>query len=178
MGEVHEMSIESWGPKIWSILHITSFAYPDEPTRHDKYTMYNFYHSLKHLLPCPRCKKHFMESLHRHMNHAECATLQSKRNLSSYVVDLHNEVNERNGKELWDYERAKAHYCADRSGVCSIITPVHVQPPSGAAARGGGWPRKCLGVAVVFAVVLALALLVARRQKHRNERDITGALAK
>ena len=28
------------------------------------------------------------------------------------------------------------------------------------------------------AVVLALALLVARRQKHRNERDMTGALTK
>ncbi len=171
------MSIDSWGPKIWSILHITSFAYPEQPTDHDKQTMYNFYHSLKYLLPCPRCKTHFIQNLEYYMSDRECTTLRSQKNLSSYVVDLHNDVNERNGKERWEYERAEAHYCADKSGVCSIhppdnITPAHTAPPE-SATQVGDWPRRCLGGAVILAVVLVLAILSGRYQQLHEKRDKT-----
>ena len=169
MGDIHEMSIESWGPKIWSILHITSFSYPSEPTVHDKHIMYNFYHSLKHLLPCPRCKTHFAESLQYHMNDVECETLQSRRNLSYYVVELHNEVNKRNGKEEWSYERAEGHYCADRSGVCTITPPPRTSTPT-YTRRENGWGAGCLNAAIVSAAALALFILTARLLYLRNKK--------
>lgn len=162
------MSIESWGPKIWSILHITSFSYPHDPTLHDKHTMYNFYHSLKHLLPCPRCKAHFAESLEYHMSDTECETLQSRKNLSYYVVELHNEVNERNGKGRWSYERAESHYCADRSGVCTITPPpAHADAPT-YTQRENNWSDTCF-VTIASAATLALLILIARLIYRRNK---------
>lgn len=168
MGDIHEMSIESWGPKIWSILHITSFSYPNEPTLDDKHIMYNFYHSLKHLLPCPRCKTHFKESLQYYMNDMECETLQSRKNLSYYVVELHNEVNERNGKERWSYDRAEAHYCADKSGVCTITPPPHAGTPT-YTLRENKWPARCLNAAIVSTAALALLILTTQLLYRRNK---------
>lgn len=126
----HEMSIDIWGPKIWSILHITSFSYADEPTFHERSTMYNFYHSLKYILPCPKCQVHFKESLATHMNSTDCSALESRKTLSTYVLHLHNEVNEMNGKEVWTYERAEEHYCAFSTNICSATGPTAPLPPS------------------------------------------------
>ena len=59
------MKPEVWGPQLWFILHIISFEYPENPTENIKRVYYDFYTSLKDILPCDLCKKHYREFLHK-----------------------------------------------------------------------------------------------------------------
>ena len=160
------MSIESWGPKIWSILHICSFMYPDNPTHDDKIKMHNFVHSLSFVLPCPKCRKHFQENIQTHMAHPDAVALQSKRDFSQYVVKVHNEVNIRNGKDAWSYEQAERHYCGDTVEICSMqraaLTESPPTPTHSASSRG---PIIC-ALVILFVSVLCCALTTRLTQKN------------
>lgn len=91
------MKPEVWGPQFWYLLHIISFEYPDQPVDTDKQIYYDFYTSLKDILPCNMCKKHYRDFLHKH---PLLPFLDSKANLVKWVVDIHNFVNESLGKPI------------------------------------------------------------------------------
>ena len=79
-----------WGPQFWFILHIISFEYPEYPTESDKNIYYSFYSSLKDILPCEMCKKHYREFIHKH---PLMPFLDKKADLIQWVIDIHNQVN-------------------------------------------------------------------------------------
>ena len=91
------MKPETWGPQFWYILHIISFEYPDNPVETDKRVYYDFYSSLKDILPCNACKNHYREFLHKH---PLLPFLDKKADLVQWVVDIHNFVNESLGKPI------------------------------------------------------------------------------
>jgi hypothetical protein len=87
-----------WGPPAWNFLHTITFNYPDNPTNEDKQNYFTFFNSLKHVLPCEKCKKHYKEnSINLKDN------LNSKDDLVKWLIDIHNNVNIKNDKSVWSY---------------------------------------------------------------------------
>ena len=51
-----------WGPPSWTFLHTITFNYPNNPSEKDKQNYFTFFDSLKHVLPCDKCKKHYRDN--------------------------------------------------------------------------------------------------------------------
>ena len=56
------MNPKIWGPSAWLFLHTVTFNYPNNPTEEDKRNYLTFFNSLKHIIPCPLCKEHYIEN--------------------------------------------------------------------------------------------------------------------
>ena len=91
------MKPEIWGSHLWFLMHIISFEYPDNPMENDKRIYYDFYNSLKDIIPCEKCKTHYREFLHIH---PLLPFLDKKADLVKWVIDIHNFVNESLGKPI------------------------------------------------------------------------------
>ena len=97
-------SPEIWGPHIWRTIHYISLGYPETPSLNDKQIYKNFITSLKDVLPCAMCRKHFTELLTTHPLTEQ--VLSSKTNLIKWCIDAHNIVNIQNNKKVFSYEEA------------------------------------------------------------------------
>jgi hypothetical protein len=66
-----------WGPQLWYIMFIFAMNFPKDANEKLKKEYYNFFNSIKHLIPCSACrksyteyfkkypiKKHFIDNLH------------------------------------------------------------------------------------------------------------------
>jgi hypothetical protein len=87
-----------WGPDAWLFLHTITFNYPDNPNEQDKVNFFTFFDSLKHVLPCEKCKKHYREN-----SKDLKENLNSKDDLVKWLIDIHNQVNIQNNKSVWSY---------------------------------------------------------------------------
>ncbi len=88
-----------WGPRLWEVLHVISFDYPINPTDKEKEDMKNFLLGLKNVLPCIYCRKNY----NRNINEMPMK-LNSRKDLALWLIDLHNEVNGKEGKRHYTYE--------------------------------------------------------------------------
>ena len=89
------MKPQFWGPQLWYILHIISFEYPEIPNEITKRTYHDFYASLKDVLPCSECRRHYKEYLH---TFPLTPHLDSRDTLIKWVHELHNIININTGK--------------------------------------------------------------------------------
>ena len=105
-----------WGPALWTSLHTISFDYPDHPSGTDKQNYNMFFHSLKQVLPCDQCRKHYTKFIEE-TSPIEPA-LKNRDTLTRWLVNLHNVVNERLQKGIVTYESVKEKY-DNLSGKCS-----------------------------------------------------------
>ena len=110
------MDVRLWGPHAWEFFHAVTFAFPDEPTPEDQMSMVQFIYSLRHLLPCKRCREHFANLLREFPPDTH---VMSRKDISRWMVDAHNKVNARLGKPTMSYEHAQAKYEAMR-GTCRV----------------------------------------------------------
>lgn len=86
-----------WGPGLWHTLHTMGFNYPVSPTNNDKQNYRNYILSLRHVLPCGKCRKNLRENfknLPLQMKHME-----SRETFSKYLYDLHELINSMLGKK-------------------------------------------------------------------------------
>lgn len=88
-----------WGPGAWRFLHAISFAYPENPTLDEKKAAESFFESLRELLPCKSCKNHYIENIN-----TMPVNVSSRDTLTKWVVDLHNIVNTKLGKNEQKYQ--------------------------------------------------------------------------
>jgi hypothetical protein len=95
------LSPSLWGRQAWHFIHIVSLNYPNKPTDEDKDNYLAFFKSLRHILPCPICAKHFEENMEKLP-----IRLENTKDLFEWTVDIHNEVNKSNGKIELSYEEA------------------------------------------------------------------------
>ena len=51
-----------WGPGLWHYLHTMSFNYPNSPTKEDKHHYRDFVLSLRHVLPCGKCRENLKKN--------------------------------------------------------------------------------------------------------------------
>ena len=79
-----------FGPPVWEFLHMISFNFPLNPSSDDRNNYKQFICSLRHVLPCRKCR----ESFTTHLEETELnRSLLSRDLFSKYVYDLHNRVN-------------------------------------------------------------------------------------
>ena len=94
-----------WGPQAWTFLHTITFNYPEDPSKRDKQNYFNFFNSLKHVLPCEKCKKHYEENSTDLRN-----SLDTREDLVKWLIDIHNDVNKKNDKKIYTYSEVHNEY--------------------------------------------------------------------
>jgi hypothetical protein len=104
-----------WGPAAWKFFTTVAFGYPDTPTDDEKIAAFNFFESLRYLLPCGVCKEHYDENFA-----TTPVNVESRDTLSHWVVDFHNIVNKSLGKPIISYETVAAKYPKEECKSCSI----------------------------------------------------------
>lgn len=58
---------EIWGRSLWEFLDAILATFPrDNPTIEHRNAVYDLMQSLRYILPCPDCRKHYNEFLNRH----------------------------------------------------------------------------------------------------------------
>jgi hypothetical protein len=58
---------EIWGRSFWEFLDAIVATFPKEnPSPEHKKAVYDLMHSLRYLLPCPTCRKHYAEFIQKH----------------------------------------------------------------------------------------------------------------
>ena len=98
---------EIWGPGGWLFLHTITLNYPTNPTFEDKENYKNFFISLKNVIPCKNCAKHYSENLN---NFPIDDSLNSKEDLVKWLIDNHNKVNVKNKKRKYSYNEVIEKY--------------------------------------------------------------------
>jgi hypothetical protein len=88
-------------------MHLVALGYPNEPTYAEKRAAKEFYESFTHLIPCPTCKLHYAEHL---KGMPLTPSLDSRKDLFKWTVDMHNLVNRDLGKQEYTEEDAIAFY--------------------------------------------------------------------
>jgi hypothetical protein len=94
---------KSWGSPAWVFLHCISLTYPKKPTVEERAEYKVFFESLVHVLPCPSCRVAYEKWIHEHPIDP---FLSSRKKLSEWVIDLHNDVNFRNQSTVMSRKKA------------------------------------------------------------------------
>lgn len=96
------MDSSIWGPPAWIFLHSITFNYPVNPTNKEKQEHYNFFKNLENILPCDICKNHYRNNLKRFPLNDNI--LSNKNKFIKWLIDIHNTVNQLNGKKIYSYD--------------------------------------------------------------------------
>ena len=86
-----------WGPSLWHSLHTISFNYPVKPTQSEKKNYYDFFLSLKNILPCKYCRENYLKNIKSVPLNMK--TMDSRHTVSKWLYDLHEEINTMLGKK-------------------------------------------------------------------------------
>ena len=97
------MDTKKWGKHGWIFLHYVTFNYPINPTQQDIDNYYDFFYSLKFVLPCEICKKHYSNNL---LKHNLIGALKTRNTLIRWLIDIHNDINYELGKPILSYDKA------------------------------------------------------------------------
>ena len=95
---------EIWGESAWDFIHFVTLGYPENPTDDDKERYYQYFHALKYVLPCGKCRNNMSQHLKK--NPLSDEVLSSRQSLVKWGIDLHNIVNYYTGKTMLSYTEA------------------------------------------------------------------------
>ena len=98
---------EVWGPGAWTFLHTITINYPDNPNEDQKFYHKQLFENLKYTIPCEKCANHYSENLKKY---SLDLALESKTKLTKWLIDIHNEVNKKNGKRIYSYKEVEKIY--------------------------------------------------------------------
>lgn len=84
-----------WGPLFWHTIHIAALSYPAEPSYAHKRAVKEFFESLVHIIPCPKCREHYRIHLQKF---PITPHLDRRSDLFRWTVQVHNVVNQSLGK--------------------------------------------------------------------------------
>jgi len=149
------VSINKWGPSVWSSMHSLSFSYPIacEAQCNHRMAMFDFLSSLKTLIPCEECRSHYSEWFDSNIT-LQSPALDSRENLAKSLHELHNDVNRRTGKPEQDFQSTKNLYLTS-----SKSCPALPNAPNATAI---------LLVASLALVVAALVVSITKKTRQRR----------
>lgn len=101
------MNPEIWGAKMWFILHIITFSYPENPTFLDKRHYNDFFTNLQYVIPCDKCKLHYRQHIEQH---PLTPNLDRKEDFINWLIQVHNAVNISTGKPTKTYDAVLKEY--------------------------------------------------------------------
>jgi hypothetical protein len=93
-----------WGPPGWKFIHYVTLGYPDKPSDDIKKKYYDYFISLKNVIPCSVCANHYAANLEK--TPLNDAALSNKDTLIKWGIDMHNHVNKLNNKRVYTYDEA------------------------------------------------------------------------
>lgn len=92
--------VERLGRHTWTFLHTTVSYFAPQPSSHQKSSMLGLLRALPTLYPCGWCAGHLQQYMKA--NPPDQAVEQGREALELWLCKVHNEVNERLGKEQFD----------------------------------------------------------------------------
>ena len=102
------------GRSTWDLLHTISVYYPDKPTEQEKRDVQDMLASLSKTYPCEHCAADLRDDLKRHP-----PAVQSRSTFALWMCDMHNRVNTKLGKQLFDCDRVMERwYDGWKDGSC------------------------------------------------------------
>jgi FAD-linked sulfhydryl oxidase len=105
----------------WTLLHSITVNYPDHPTEEQKADAYMFLHVLSKLYPCKMCAENFKKELVMLP-----PRLGSRTEFATWLCELHNSVNVRLGKPVFDCSQVFERWMRDPAdGFCPETCPVN-----------------------------------------------------
>lgn len=90
-------TIDKWGPSGWNTLHAFAHARPAVMTTEEQVQFVELLRAFANHLPCPQCKKHFLEYLRAHV---EGDSFETREKTVRFLHDAHNDVSRRLGKRV------------------------------------------------------------------------------
>jgi hypothetical protein len=97
------MNINLWGPSLWELIHTISFNYSLDKKKEYKL----FFEIIKYLIPCEKCKNHYI--IYLKYKPIE-RFLDNKNNLILWVNKLHNDINKKLNKKIYNLKNSKKKY--------------------------------------------------------------------
>ncbi|KAI0313991.1 ERV/ALR sulfhydryl oxidase domain-containing protein [Amylostereum chailletii] len=85
------------GRSTWKLLHTMTLRYPESPTQDERDSLNAYFHLLSRLYPCGECATEFQQLLKKYPPQTS-----SRRSASLWLCAVHNHVNERLGKPIFD----------------------------------------------------------------------------
>lgn len=98
-----------WGPSLWRALHTASLIASAA-------AMAAVATALTNSLPCPECRGHYQAWLAEH-------PVEGVSDMVSWFLDLHNDVNRRNGTAVWTRDDVQNTY-VDVTGASSALAEI------------------------------------------------------
>lgn len=92
--------VERLGRHTWTFLHTTVSYFAPQPTPHQKSSMLGLLNALPTLYPCGSCAGHLRDYMKS--DPPERAVEQGREALELWLCKVHNEVNQRLGKDEFD----------------------------------------------------------------------------
>jgi hypothetical protein len=105
---MHNINPRIWGPPGWKFMHYVTLSYPNNPTLEHKENAKMFFLSAGKLLPCESCQVHFSEHLVKYP--LDDKVLSCGTNLVEWFMNVHNEVNKIQGKDIYTLDRLYKEY--------------------------------------------------------------------
>lgn len=99
------------GYAAWKVLHTMMAKFPDRPTEEDSDALKSYIHLFARLYPCGDCARHFQKILKKFP-----PQVASRSTAAAWACHVHNEVNKRLKKDLFDCSKIGDFYdcgCAD-----------------------------------------------------------------
>ena len=112
MGKMgNETLKEELGRAAWKVLHTTMARFPDKPTVDESEALKQYLLLFARLYPCGECAEHFQKLLKKYPPQTS-----SRSSAAAWACFVHNQVNERKGKPIFDCANIGDFYdcgCAD-----------------------------------------------------------------
>jgi FAD-linked sulfhydryl oxidase len=102
------------GRAAWAFLHTVAAYYPQQPTREEQQNMEQFMLSMARVYPCGYCADTTRDEMIRNP-----PRVGSQGELAEWLCEIHNEVNDRLGKPLFDCSKVNERWrTGPRDGSC------------------------------------------------------------
>ncbi|RMZ82830.1 hypothetical protein DV737_g1867, partial [Chaetothyriales sp. CBS 132003] len=85
------------GRAAWKLFHTTMARFPDEPTQDESDALKSYVYLFARLYPCGECAEHFQGILRKYPPQTG-----SRSSAAAWACFVHNQVNERKGKPIFD----------------------------------------------------------------------------
>ena len=99
------------GRAAWKLFHTTMARFPDKPTQDESDALKSYIYLFARLYPCGDCAEHFQKLLKQYPPQTS-----SRSSAAAWACFVHNQVNERKGKPIFDCSNIGDWYdcgCAD-----------------------------------------------------------------
>ncbi len=151
------MDVRLWGPAAWEFLHAVTFVYPKtNPTEEERQAMASFFYNCGEVLPCYQCRSHFKELLALHPIENN---LDSRDQLTRWLVARHNDVNERLGKPTMSYDFVKSKY-RDYGNKCASPDVKDIQVEVPIHKKLSKLETSLVWILVFFVIILIVCLVL------------------